>query len=83
MPNYDYHCAANGRTLEVKHRMSESVATWGELCALAGIATEHTPLDSPVAKVLSATFVAAGGQTGEKPSAPAPGGHRHSAMCQH
>jgi hypothetical protein len=83
MPNYDYHCAANGRTLEVKHRMSETVATWGELCALAGIATEHTPLDSPVAKVLSATFVAAGGQTGDKASAPAPSGHRHTAMCQH
>ncbi|MEQ8497461.1 MAG: regulator, partial [Gammaproteobacteria bacterium] len=40
MPTYDYHCHANGRVVEVRHRMSEQVGTWGELCALAGIALD-------------------------------------------
>jgi hypothetical protein len=48
MPTYDYRCDTNGRVVEVNHRMSETIATWGELCARAGIATGGTPSDSPV-----------------------------------
>lgn len=48
MPTYDYRCDTNGRVIEVNHRMSETIATWGELCARAGIATDDTPSDSPV-----------------------------------
>ena len=57
MPTYQYHCAANGRSLEVKHRMSETLSTWGELCTAAGLASDGTPADSPIAKVLAPTFV--------------------------
>ncbi|MSQ68320.1 MAG: zinc ribbon domain-containing protein [Gammaproteobacteria bacterium] len=83
MPHYDYHCTANGHTLEVKHRMSETVATWGELCALAGIATDATPADSPVVQVISAAFVAGGSSSSRDAGPAAPSGHRHTAMCNH
>jgi len=29
MPTYDYRCDANGKTVEVIHRMSEQLNTWG------------------------------------------------------
>jgi hypothetical protein len=48
MPTYDYRCDTNGRILEVSHRMSESLATWGELCARAGIDAGDTPSEAPV-----------------------------------
>jgi len=48
VPTYDYHCDTNGRTVEVRHRMSESLATWGEVCARAGIEAGETPADAPV-----------------------------------
>jgi len=48
MPTYDYRCDANGRVLEVNHRMSESLSTWGELCERAGIEPAGTPTDAPV-----------------------------------
>jgi len=51
MPTYDYLCAANGQVVEVKHRMSEALATWGELCAQAGIDCGDTPADSPVQRL--------------------------------
>lgn len=50
MPKYDYHCPANGRTVEAVHRMSESLATWGELCRLTGADPGDTPLASPVTR---------------------------------
>lgn len=48
MPTYDYRCDANGRVLEVNHRMSESLSTWGELCERVGIEPASTPTDAPV-----------------------------------
>jgi hypothetical protein len=51
MPTYDYHCEANGRVLEVKHRMSERLSTWGELCARLGMEAGDTPADSPVQRL--------------------------------
>jgi hypothetical protein len=48
MPTYDYRCDQNGQVLEVNHRMSESLATWGDLCARLGVATGDTPADAPV-----------------------------------
>ncbi|MGE0226731.1 MAG: zinc ribbon domain-containing protein [Acetobacteraceae bacterium] len=51
MPMYDYHCAANDRTVQVMHRITQDVTTWGEVCALAGIEPGDTPPDAPVSKV--------------------------------
>ena len=83
MPTYDYHCTANDRTVEVKHPMSATVRTWGELCALAGLPMEATPAETPVAKKLAATSV--GGTS--KASSPAPSmrsvGGCGSSACGH
>ncbi len=51
MPTYDYRCTANDRVVEVNHRMSENLTTWGELCACAGMETGDTPPDSPVVRL--------------------------------
>jgi hypothetical protein len=51
MPTYDYLCPQNDRTVEVRHRMSETVRTWGELCTLAGIDVGSTPANAPVEKL--------------------------------
>jgi hypothetical protein len=52
MPMYDYHCEANGRTVEVVHSMSKRLETWGELCALAGLERGDTPADAPVQRLV-------------------------------
>ena len=51
MPTYDYVCESNGRVLEVKHRMSETISTWGELCERAGIGLGQTAANSPVQRL--------------------------------
>lgn len=53
MPTYDYFCEANGQRVEVSHKMSESIGTWGELCQRANIAPGETPADTPVRKLIS------------------------------
>lgn len=54
MPHYEYRCASNGRTLEVRHGMNERVGTWGELAMRAGADPGDTPSDAPVERLLSA-----------------------------
>ncbi len=54
MPTYDYFCESNGVRLEVRHKMDETVATWSDLCRLAGIEPGDTPLQSPVKKLITA-----------------------------
>ncbi len=85
MPTYDYHCTANGRTVEVKHRMSEEVRTWGELCAMAGLPLEATPADTPVAKKLTASMIASGSNLGCDAGPPVMGGMSGCGMggCGH
>ena len=85
MPTYDYHCAANGRTVEVKHRMSEEVRTWGELCTLAGLSPDTTPADAPVAKRLTAAMIAGAGNMGDDAGPPVMGGMGGCGMggCGH
>jgi hypothetical protein len=51
MPTYDYRCDINGRVVEVSHRMSEKIATWGELCSKASIAPGDTALETPVMRM--------------------------------
>lgn len=52
MPKYDYTCPANGQTVEAEHSWSKTLATWGDLCAAAGIEPGDTPLDSPVERLI-------------------------------
>lgn len=51
MPTYDYKCEANGLVLEVSHRMSEEIHTWGELCTKTHREVGNTPSNSPVRRL--------------------------------
>ncbi len=53
MPSYDYRCEQNGRVVEVFHKMSEKLTTWGEVCEKAGIEPGETPADAPVKRLVS------------------------------
>jgi hypothetical protein len=53
MPTYDYVCEANGRRVEVSHKMSEVIRSWGELCELARIEPGDTPREAAVKKLIS------------------------------
>jgi predicted nucleic acid-binding Zn ribbon protein len=61
MPTYDYLCPANGRTVEVSHKMAESVANWGELCRRAGIPLDGTPGNAKVERLITGGGVLTGG----------------------
>ena len=65
MPYYEYHCETNGCTLEIRHRMSERVETWGALVERAGVERGRTPADAPVEKLISAP-VPLTGSAGDK-----------------
>jgi hypothetical protein len=71
MPTYDYRCDDNGKVLEVNHRMSESLSTWGELCARLGVAPGDTPVAAPVHRLATGGNIlssSARGGSGEAPS---------------
>lgn len=57
MPTYDYRCDDNGRTLEVRHGMTTSLKTWGELCEMLGMEPGPTPEATPVRKVFTSSYV--------------------------
>jgi len=70
MPTYDYRCDQNGQVLEVQHRMSESLSTWGELCERLGISPGDTPADASVHRLATGGNILSG-STKSAPEAPA------------
>ena len=64
MPTYDYLCPANGRTVEVSHKMAEQVANWGELCRRAGLPLDGTPGKARVQRLISGGHVITGALEG-------------------
>lgn len=64
MPSYDYLCESNGRIVEVSHKMTERLTTWGELCARVGIERGRTPANSPVTRLISGGAVISSGNLG-------------------
>jgi len=83
MPTYEYRCEANGKIVEVRHKMSEKISTWGELCSRAGISVGQTNPSAPVQKLISASFVGTG-SAASTPACDAPGcgsGACGSGMC--
>jgi hypothetical protein len=61
MPTYDYLCPANGRVVEVDHKMADKVTTWGDLCRRAGIPLAGTPGRSRVERLITGGNVLTGG----------------------
>jgi hypothetical protein len=52
MPNYDYFCEANGKTVEVNHDINTKLKTWGEVCFTTQIPLEDTDVLAPVRLVI-------------------------------
>jgi hypothetical protein len=80
MPTYDYRCDANDRVVEVSHRMSENLTSWGEICARTGLALGDTPADAPVHRLatggnlISSTNLGSGSAPACSTGACCPGG---------
>ena len=74
MPTYDYFCEQNGQTVEVQHRMSELISTWGELCECAGIAVGDTVADAMVNKLANGGQVVRSASLGDSAPPCASGG---------
>ena len=51
MPTYDYRCDVIDRVVDVRHRMSHRILTWGELCDAAGIDPGETETITPVTRL--------------------------------
>jgi hypothetical protein len=81
MPTYDYRCEANGRVVEVSHKMSEHLSTWGELCAAAGIEGGDTPADTPVARLATGGNVVGSGTLSNPEPACGTGGCCPTGVC--
>ena len=60
MPTYEYFCEANGQTIEVSHRMSERLTSWGELCQRSGTDPGRTAGPTPIRRLISASAVLSG-----------------------
>lgn len=58
MPLYVYQCPENQAILEVLHPMSRTIATWGELCALAAVDLGATAPETPVKRLITAPRLA-------------------------
>jgi predicted nucleic acid-binding Zn ribbon protein len=52
MPLYEYRCETTGQVVEVVHRMSEKLTTWGQVCAQMQRPLGDTPADAPVTKLV-------------------------------
>ena len=84
MPYYEYRCATNGRTVEVRHAMDRKLESWGEVVSAAGIDPGDTPADAPVERIMSLASVGtgSGGDGGAGPG-PGFGGCGPGCACAH
>ena len=73
MPTYDYRCDANGVVLEVNHRMSETISTWGELCERAQVSCGDTPESTPVQRMATGGNLISSNSLGSGTAPPACG----------
>ena len=67
MLTYDYFCEENQQTVPVSHGIRERLATWGELCAKAGIDLGATPAETPVERLISGGLLVSTGSKGGSP----------------
>ena len=74
MPTYDYYCPANDEQVEVRHSMSETVATWGEICERTGRDCGDTPADAPVERKISGGSVVGSSALNNPEPSPCGGG---------
>ena len=80
MPSCDYLCEANGQVVEVKHRMSDKLSTWGQVCEKAGIDAGNTPTDAPVQRLATGGQVVKSSSLGDT-TPPCAAGGCGGGMC--
>lgn len=84
MITYEYFCESNNETVEVSHRMSESLKTWGEVCEKAGVPLNGTPASAPVERLISGGLLFKGESSNKKSQLPmADPGCGRSNCCRH
>ncbi|QDU10338.1 zinc ribbon domain-containing protein [Gimesia aquarii] len=84
MITYEYFCETNGKTIEVSHKMQESIKTWGELCEKAEIALEDTSASASVERLISGGLLFKGESSSKKSDLPiADAGCGRSNCCRH
>jgi hypothetical protein len=81
MPTYDYHCPANGEVLEVEHKLAETLATWGELCARTGHAPGATTPNAPIVRLITGGNVVRAGALGSARERPCDTGPCGAPPC--
>ena len=81
MPRYDYQCPANGRVVEIEHKMADTIATWGELCQRAGIARGETSPGARVVRLITGGNVIRAGSLGSKWERPCDTGPCGAPAC--
>ncbi len=81
MPTYDYRCDTNGQVVEVRHGMSETLHTWGELCERAGREPGDTPAEAPVRRLISAGYVVSSSSLGDAPAPSCSTGRCGGGFC--
>ncbi|MBS0395441.1 MAG: zinc ribbon domain-containing protein [Proteobacteria bacterium] len=81
MPSYDYLCPANGRVVEVDHKMADRVTTWAELCRRAGLPVGGTPGDAAVTRLITGGHVVHAGSLGSQRERPCDSGPCGAPAC--
>lgn len=81
MPTYDYRCDESGEIFEVKHRMSESLSTWRELCEYADLDPGKIPLGSSVTRLATGGQVVKSSSLGEHRDPACGAGGCGRSMC--
>jgi predicted nucleic acid-binding Zn ribbon protein len=81
MPTYDYLCESNGQKIEVSHKMSENISSWGELCARTGRPVGDTAADAPVKRLISGAAIIGSSSRSESQPACASGACCPGGMC--
>ena len=57
MPLYEYYCKANRRTYEVRHSITRSPATLGELLEFEAVDCAGAPAEAPIIRLISAGYL--------------------------
>ncbi len=81
MPSYDYLCPANGRIVEVDHKMADRVTTWAELCRRAGLPLGGTPGEASVTRLITGGHVVHAGSLGSQRERPCDSGPCGAPAC--
>lgn len=81
MPTYDYFCPANGRVVEISHKMADTIATWADLCRRAGMPLDGTPGKAPVERLITGGNVIHSGSLGSRQERPCDSGPCDAPAC--